>query len=654
MAFLIVAPLLVFLLLVFRLRAAETPFSHAVVTSFLLCSLLVHLYTEILSTFSLVNSLGVSLAWLLTLAAFLVLGFHKTIPSVRTARIFPSVAHEPGLIVGPKLIALIAAIVLLGTLVSAIFGAPNSCDALIYHMPRVLHWAANENVSFYPTHIQRQLTNPPLFEYWLLHLVLLTGSDRLFNLVQYASFASCIALSAAIAREIGVKGPRIWIAPFFAATLPIAILQASSPKNDLFFAFHICCFACTLLMVINRFSWPRALLAGASMGLSLASKGTAFLFIPAIAGPLGLYWLIAARTRSELQQRIVRLAAVAAIGMLLASPHMIRSYIGYGSVSSSGPDRVTNRDFSPSALVCNAARMAASNMATPFPAINRWIQGGMESCLGRELHNEGNIYLGNSGRRFKLEAAPTETKMANPLHFVAWIVCCLVSILNWRRAPRAALLGISSGMMFLSLTAFVQWSEWVTRLHLPFLLLGAPLLAMFSPGRPTSRAAVTFGWTLVGITSVLAGLCSFLNVYRPIIPFRGVSILTKPRYDQFFMYDNRPRHEQLARKQMVESATGVALAATEPVDDTRTVGLVCSPVSTEYLWWKAAERLSQNRVLFRHVCVGNDSARFGDESALPHAIVIASKASPGQLAGIESQGYRCTSAPGGIPVYVLR
>jgi hypothetical protein len=56
-----------------------------------------------------------------------------------------------------------------------------------YHLARVAHWGQNHTVAFYPTHIVRQLYQPPWAEYAMLHLYILAGGDRLANLVQCGS-----------------------------------------------------------------------------------------------------------------------------------------------------------------------------------------------------------------------------------------------------------------------------------------------------------------------------------------------------------------------------------------------------------------------------------------------------------------------------------
>ncbi len=72
-----------------------------------------------------------------------------------------------------------------------------------YHLARVAHWGQNHTVAFYPTHIVRQLYQPPWAEYAMLHLYILAGGDRLANLVQWVAMAVSLVGVSVIARQLG-------------------------------------------------------------------------------------------------------------------------------------------------------------------------------------------------------------------------------------------------------------------------------------------------------------------------------------------------------------------------------------------------------------------------------------------------------------------
>ena len=143
---------------------------------------------------------------------------------------------------------------------------------MTYHMPRVAHWSQAGSVAHYPTHIQRQLWLGPWAEFAIMHGYLLTGGDRLANLVQWLAFAGCVAGSAIVTGELGGGRLARGLAAVAFATLPMAIAQASSTQNDLVASFWLLSLGYWVLRFRATPELGTALLVGTSAGLGRADQ----------------------------------------------------------------------------------------------------------------------------------------------------------------------------------------------------------------------------------------------------------------------------------------------------------------------------------------------------------------------------------------------
>lgn len=130
----------------------------------------------------------------------------------------------------PLAFAVVAALALAGGLLHA----PNNYDALAYRTPRVLHWLAEGHWHWIHTDFQRLNTRGSGIEWITAPLLLFTGTDRFFFLINAVSFLLLPGLCYSVLT--GLKVPRrvawhwMWVLP----TGYCYLLQAGSIGNDLF------------------------------------------------------------------------------------------------------------------------------------------------------------------------------------------------------------------------------------------------------------------------------------------------------------------------------------------------------------------------------------------------------------------------------------
>ncbi len=278
--------------------------------------------TDLLSLFHALTSAWVRLLWLGWAVAVGLMVFQVRQRVVTT---WPKARPQPSsLVVLAGLIAVILVIC-----VVAWFAPPNTSDSMSYHMSRVANWAQHQSLETSPTPTVLQLYQPPWAEFAILHLQLLSQSDRFANFVQFACMLSALVATSYITRLLG-GGPRSQLmTAVFVGALPIGVLQASSTQNDYVEAMWLSTFAVSVLLVWKRLklpSWLSYAMAGASLGLAICTKGTSYFY----AGPFVLL-LIGIHLPHINRAVVARLLLVAVITAVINAGQLSRNELLFHS-----------------------------------------------------------------------------------------------------------------------------------------------------------------------------------------------------------------------------------------------------------------------------------------------------------------------------------
>lgn len=586
---------------------------------------------------SLAGALGrgpIVAAWGLTVAGLGAVWWRRGRPVIR--------AERPRLGRGAPWLLLPVALILLGTLLSAALGWPNQWDSMVYHLSRVDHWLQNRSVAFYPTHVIRQLFNPPGAEYVILHLRALGGDDRWSNAPQWLAMAGSLAGAAAIAGRLGAGSRGRLFAVVVAATIPMGILQASGTQNDYVAAFWLVCMADAVLSPPSR---ARTLQLGAAMGLALLAKGTALLFAPALL--LALPEL----TGGPWARRLRLGGSAALLALALNGGHWARNTAVFGwplgprgSGSADGVrDKLTNDAAGPRVVASNLIRNLTLHLGTPIPRLNRALETATlrtHAALGIAVDDPRTTRL-YSDTRFAVRGEPADPdRTGNPVHLLlALSAAAIVAATASRRSPLLLRYTIALAAAALLFCLVLKWQPWHSRLQLPLFVLSAPLVAAAWEASARVPGAAAF---------VLGALALPPLLLNRLAPLAGKhTVFDTPRANQYFQsFGGHPSARQrdylAALDLLAERGCG-------------RIGLLLGWDDWEHPLWTLRPRLDQGQTGRRrlaHVGVSNATAglRTPGPELTPCALVVGG-AAVGDSVRHGDRWFSPADGGGGLRVY---
>jgi 4-amino-4-deoxy-L-arabinose transferase-like glycosyltransferase len=358
-------------------------------------------------------------------------------------------------------------LILITTLFTALAYPPTNYDSMTYHMARVSNWINNQSIEFYPVLNQRQNYQPPLAEYTILFLQILTGSDIFANCVQWFCFAGCIALAYLITGEFFESQPLQLLAAFIASTIPMAILQASSTQNDLVVSFFIMAFALFMIKLKQEFSAGNVIFCGLSLALALMTKGTALIYCAAIGICLAMPLL---RSNKRIKYATV-LSAIVLFALIFNSGLAVRNYKMYNDPLSPDSGQYRNEKL---ALFSGLIRNAAMHLGVNSPELKKLEHELIFSILGDELNDPQTTWKGSS---FASYYSRHEDTAGNAIHMLL-LLFIFVTIPFWiKKVPgdfRWYFSAVFAGFVLFCL--ILKWQPWCSRLHTPFFMLGSVII----------------------------------------------------------------------------------------------------------------------------------------------------------------------------------
>ena len=476
----IILPLLSFVLLFLiqnnRLDKGEDGNRSCWRNSFLSASviwaLLVTISTELLSIFHAITFGWLVFVWGLIALILLIIFFSlpNKIQQVESLKIVKLSPFDTLSLCG-------IAFIVLTTVMIAIISPPNTWDSMTYHMSRVVHWMQNQSVLHYPTHIQRQLFLSPWAEFSIMHFQILIGSDRFANLVQWFSMVGSLIGVSLIAKQQGASLRGQIMAALIVATIPMGILQSSSTQTDYVVSFWLVCFVYFLVKAKKDSNMINSLYTGASLGLAVLTKATAYFY----AFPFMVWFGLSEwrRLRWRLWKPFVIILTIA---LSINVCHYARNIDLYNSPISDAPyrDMNSNEVINLSSIISNSVRNISLHIGAPSIHVNKFLETAvnhLHRLLGIDINDQRTTFL---NEKFNILFSFHEDAAGNLVHLVL-ILLALFLFLLMREQMKSLKLGyypIALAFGFLLLCIFIKWTPWHSRYHLPLFVLCSTFVAI--------------------------------------------------------------------------------------------------------------------------------------------------------------------------------
>ncbi len=582
------------------------------------------LNTEILSLINAINAQNITNIWIVENFCFFSLILFQN--RNNKIRLWQQLRKNILQLIIEKLLPYKAFVVLLGALYTAIFivavgSVPNTADSLTYHMARVANWIQWQNVNFYPTSTLRQLYSSPLAEYGILNIFLLSGNDHFVNLLQFGCLIGCGITVSLIVREFKQSGDVQIFAMLLTATIPMAILQASSTKNDLVVSFFALNFFLFYLRLSESAGRNDLIFCGLTLGFAFLTKGTAYIYCGSIAVIIFASVFFNRPPKQNLSRFFAQSLLILLLAVSINSIHYTRTYQLFGSPLATGEESLVNQHITPKMIAANVVRNYLIHLGTPSEEMLIQINSAAAYLLGNELNNPNSNLLDIP---FRVSYSDDEVDAGNFFQIIL-LTISLFLIFSFRNKNRKNVLVAAFTLVFgfILFSGLLKWNPWLSRLHLPFFMLGCAIIVtvLNKYGENVKNLIILLClWSIVN-TLILGQPRSFLKLI-----------------DNFS--HNIPRNEQyFTNKAEVKDVylEAIALIKENNPDE---VGLMMendprkyNSGDLEYPVWILLKEDFTNGPLIRHIGIKNISNKLITEAQIP--VWIISTGNENTFGGVE-------------------
>jgi hypothetical protein len=488
-------------LVVLARALVASSYAEALVLSFVAAFTFVVVSVEVLAAFHSIST-G-ALAWLWVLVA---LAAAAALLRFRPKLIRPHIGRER--LVG----AVTASLIFIISGFIALAFAPSGADGATYRLPRVMQWLQNQDLSAFPTIVERQIYIPPAADYWLAHVIGVSNSDIWVNAPQFLAGFVVVIAAGALAFNLSGSNQAWNLSVILSVTTPVLLSQLVSVQSDLISAALVISGLYVVVVTATEHLRLAAVTLGVICALAAGAKATgALLLIPIV-----VYFIWA--NRGELRRVLPPLGLAALGGFALAiAPHLSRLQSVYG-VWIPKSENYLNAPFSLEVAVLNVPRNFVSLFSPPLQGLNKtisdWINEFSGAIFGSDAAQTG--VWGDS--LFALNPWFSEDYVSAPLHALLALVFVVLALVN--RARGLGWLALVVVAQILVVGVSLLWQPWINRFTFIIAIAGCVGFAAYIGERVK--------WLRVSLASLAVVIALPLLVYpkgREWLPSPGLPVL---------------------------------------------------------------------------------------------------------------------------------
>ena len=479
-------------------------------------------FCEIFSIFNVLDLVHLAIGWLLIFMVFTTLliksglKFEQSFPRLSSIYLAYTLA--------------IFIFILIPLLILAILIPPNNWDSMSYHMTRVEEWRQNLNVYPFPTSNIRQVNYPPLAEYIILNLQVLSQSDYFANLVQYFSLLGSLSLISLSVKLFGLDIKGQFLSVLLLLSIPMVIFQSTSTQTDLTASFFLLGVIYSVLKILKShlIFFEDIIVLGAVLVLGGLVKYTVFVFSVPFLIVIAYHIIKHTSFRAICQYAIICLLFV----FIIFGPFLSRNMAYFGNLTGETGllNLMGNEHPNLFKMLGNISKNIADEMTIPWDAFNSILTNGVQKfhgIIGVPLNSQETNYL---SMPYQTNFLFAEDNASSFIH--AFIIVGSLAFLIFKKnvQNRRKIFFYSIGLIFsfLAYSFLFKWQPWGNRLLLPLFILSmlGGTFALFQCIKNSS-----LGLHVVFIFLIMYAIPSvYLNRNKPMFDvYQMRSILNKPK-----------------------------------------------------------------------------------------------------------------------------